>query len=257
MNLTLTPLRIVLIILVVGALCFLFKDMVEASLNQCERRIQSAKGSTCNSLINPQNSSFTDCQNCFTSQTSQTCGKLPSDEKAQAKDIIDSLCQKTCDSFTCSGGYISKDDPSNIPCDGDCDQTQCCNQNTCDKFPCPSKSSTLKKKASKINCDGDCTLNQCCDPKTCDSFTCPPGFAPKKGAKNKKCGILLGCNKTKCCQKIPSPTPGPSPSPAPASKKTCKGFQCPTNYKLINKPHKTQCKKSKCNKQTCCKKIDT
>ena len=197
MNLNLTPLRIVLIILVVGTLCFLFKDMVEASMNQCERRIQSAKGSTCNSLINPQNSSFTDCQNCFTSQTSQTCGKLPSDEKAQAKDIIDSLCQKTCDSFSCTGRYISKDDASNITCQGDCDAKQCCDEKkTCGSYNCTTPGYIKKPNIDKRVCTGNqCDDTQCCQ-KTCDVFDCGDTLDKKDGASQIPCGPL-GCTKKK------------------------------------------------------------
>ena len=84
MNLTLTPLRLVLIAMVVGSLCFLFKNLVEANQDQCDSRINTLKKNC------KDTNTRGECTQCFKNSIgTKSCRGFDN----YADDQIQSFCQ--------------------------------------------------------------------------------------------------------------------------------------------------------------------
>ena len=121
MNLTLTPLRLVLIVLVIGSLCFLFKNLVEAYTSRCDHRIDViAKSGFCS------RAKMIDCTSCFKKRKSQMVwcciGGFEVNQKIQnkCKNLVPTPppgptptptpppSLDTCDSITCGENTHTK-----------------------------------------------------------------------------------------------------------------------------------------------------
>ena len=169
---TLTPLRLVLIILVVGSLCFLFKDMVEADSSR------SSISSRCQSIIDKikntcSNKSYKDCKKCIRAKSHTACHDQ---DDNVVNPIIQGLCQKQHPKTPSSPP--SGPSPKTPPSGPKTCQTWFNKNNKCPKG---------LKKPDKTQCkNGNCNKQTCCKRK--QSPPPPP----------KTCGEWLNDNKSKC-----------------------------------------------------------
>ena len=165
----LTPLQLVLIAIVILFLCFLFKNLIEASLNQCTNRIQYVlEKNLCD-----ESKTMGECKSCFDRQA-----KICHNQGDTGKQAVNDACQalvkpspKTCqtwfDNNNCGKGYTSKE--STTPCrKGNCTKQKCCKKDDCrevtqyfkgkDVQDFPSK---YKKKMNKLKDDEKKSFSDC------------------------------------------------------------------------------------------------
>ena len=195
----LTPLRLVLIILVVGSLCFLFKDMVEADSSR------SSISSRCQSIIDKikntcSNKSYKDCKKCIRAKSHTACHDQ---DDNVVNPIIQGLCQKQHPKTPSSPP--SGPSPKTPPSGPKTCQTWFNKNNKCPKG---------LKKPDKTQCkNGNCNKQTCCKrkqspspkpPKPPPPPSPPPPSPPQPSPPSppptsiKTFGDWLNDNKTKC-----------------------------------------------------------
>ena len=187
MNLTLTPLQLVLIALVVGTLFYILSHLVEANQNDCDLKIKKlVENNSCSDT-----NTYTDCTQCFKKQTKTSCKGI----EEYRDNTLEDICQKTCNSFTCPAEFIKKKGASKIKCDKDCTNNKCCKPSptppppgpppgppTPPSPPSPPPTPTsiktcgdwLKDKDNKTKCKGNSIKfwEKPCSDNNCNKSTC-------------------------------------------------------------------------------------